>query len=149
MITFLVYFVLSQNLQKWQHWDCIHITDLGILIGNFDSGKAIFLPLWFYVKSILADFRRSKLPFSQFWRLWIVILWKKFIPQNDKIFQKFKIQSCSNGQNSSFWGFKMTKLVSRKIWVAEKIMKFPHCAFPIRLHRCVNWHLESQLLLYI
>ena len=36
----------------------------------------------------------------------------------------FKIHSCSNGQNGRFWGFKWTKLISRKIWVAEKFWNF-------------------------
>ena len=30
---------------------------------------AIFLPLWSYMKSILAGIRRSKIPFKQWWRI--------------------------------------------------------------------------------
>ena len=50
---------------------------------------------------------------------------KKFTLENVKSSQKFKIKSCSNGQNGSF--------------VAEKNLKFPHRKFPNRLARSVKY----------
>ena len=58
---------------------------------------------------------------------------KNFVLENVKSFQKFKIQSFSNGQNCSFWAFKMTKLDFTSNLSGRKILKFPHCVFPIRL----------------
>ena len=54
----------------------------------------------------------EKWSFSQFWRLWILIFifFGNFSLENVKKTQKFKIHSCSDGQNASFLGFKMTKI---------------------------------------
>ena len=82
---------------------------------------AFFLPLWFSVKSILAYFRVSKTAVRTILNALNFDFWKPSHLKNVKSFQKFKIQACSNGQNSSFWGLKMTKvdftynLGSRKI----------------------------------
>ena len=74
--------------------------------GNF----RIFLPLRFYVKSIFAKFKRSKLPFEQLWRLWILTLWK--------------VQNSELVKIAGFRASKWPKLISRKIWVREKSQYF-------------------------
>ena len=72
---------------------------------------AIFLPLWLYVKSILADFRRSKTGILlTIWESLAFDFWKNSILENVISFHKFKIHSYWNSQNGSFWGSKMTKI---------------------------------------
>ena len=72
---------------------------------------ALFLPLWFYVKSILADFRWSKaVALTIMKALNFEFSMKNLTLESIENSQKFKIQSCSNGQNGSFWDFKMTSI---------------------------------------
>ena len=85
---------------------------------------AIFLQLLYYMKSILAYFRRYKnchlnnLGGFEFWFLEKFHTWKcQKLPQ-------FKIQCCSNGQNGNFWGFKMTKIDFLLNLSGRKILKF-------------------------
>ena len=52
---------------------------------------------------------------------------KNFTLENVKSVQKFSIQSCSNGQNGSFGGLKMTKIEFPKILSSRKILIFSHC----------------------
>ena len=59
--------LFRMKLQKYEnHTRLIKFTDLSSLIGNFDCGYSTlwkfnnFLPLWFYMKSILAELRGSK-----------------------------------------------------------------------------------------
>ena len=86
---------------------------------------AIMLWLWFYVKSILADFRRSRTAVLTIMEALNFDFWKNFTLENVKSSQKFKIQSYSNGQNGSFLGAsKWPKLISHKIWPAEKSWNF-------------------------
>ena len=73
----------------------------------------IFLPLRFYVKSILTDFRSSKSA--------ILTILEAL---NAKNYQKIKIHSCSNSLNGSFLGFKMTKIDFTENSSGIKILKF-------------------------
>ena len=60
-------------------------TDLASLIGNAKCGTIrIFLPLRFYVKSILVLLKSQKLSFSPFDRLWISIFFFFWHFQNSK-----------------------------------------------------------------
>ena len=60
------------------------------LYGNF----RIFLSLWFYVKSILADFRRSKTAILTILEALNFDFWKNLTLEKVKDSQKFNIQSC-------------------------------------------------------
>ena len=63
---------------------------------------------------------------------------KHFTIVNVKSSQKFKIQSCSNGQNGNSWGFKMTEIdFTLNLSGGIKIL-FSHCVFPIGLPRSVS-----------
>ena len=90
--------------------------------GNF----RIFLPLKFYVKSILVNLKSQKLPYCSLEQPWIFNIWEFHTWRCQKRSQKFKIQSCSTGPNCSFLGLisKWPKLISRNIWVAEKSWNF-------------------------
>ena len=98
---------------------------------------AIFLPLRFYEKSILADIRKSKTASLIILMAWNFDFWNDFTPENVRRSQKYKILSCLKGQNGSFWGLKRPKLISRKNWVAEKSwdlqIVYSHFPIPIRL----------------
>ena len=72
---------------------------------------ANFLPDWFYVKSILADFRRSK----PFWWLWILIL---------LIILKFMASFYSKWQFLTLKNCHKSQLIRRKIWVTVKSWNF-------------------------
>ena len=89
------------SLMTWptciQVHDCI---DLARLIGIFNN-LTNFLQLWFFVKSILADFRRSKTAVLTILEAFWFALWRYFTLESVKSFQKFKLQSSSNGQNGS------------------------------------------------
>ena len=76
-------------------WNFLSTADLGSLIGfwqcKFHSVEylAIFLPLWFYVKSILAHFRRSK---TAVWTILKTLnsnFWKNYTLENVKSSPKF------------------------------------------------------------
>jgi len=62
------------------------------------------------VKSILANLGRSKKAIKTIWEALKFNVCENFTLRNVKKYQKIKIQSCSNGLNDSFWGFKMTKM---------------------------------------
>ena len=136
----------SQNMFVWFTFStsCIHFdflpyqfwvsTDLGSQIGNFDFGYsivcgifAIFLPIWFYVKSILVDFRRSKTAILTILKVLNFDFWKNFTLEIVKDSQKFKILSYSNSQKWQFLKLqspKWPKLFSRKNLTWRKILKF-------------------------
>ena len=79
---------------------------------------SIFLPLWFYVKSIVADFRRSKTAVLTILEAMTFDFWKNFMLENVKNSQKFnKLQMV---RIAVFGASKLPKLISRKIYVAEK-----------------------------
>ena len=61
-----------------------------------------------------------------------------FTLENVKNIQNLKIQSCSYGQNGSFWGSKMTKIDVTYILNSRKILKFPRYVFQIGLPRSVE-----------
>ena len=79
-----------------------------------------FLPLRFYVKLILADFRRSETAILTIFEALIFNFFETFIFENVKNSQKCKIQGCLNGQSRRFRGFNSQKLILRKILVAGK-----------------------------
>ena len=62
------------------------------------------------MKSILADFRRSKTAVLTILEDLTFKFWKNFTLENVTTSQKFEIQGCSNGQIGSFWDFKMHKI---------------------------------------
>ena len=70
------HFLASQNWHKLDFWLFCERDSLDVVTqcGNL----AIFLALWFYVKSNLAILRAQKLQFWSFRRLWILIF--KIIP---------------------------------------------------------------------
>ena len=86
-------------------------TDLGSLIWIFDcENLAIFQPLWFYVKINCGWFQKVKnCHFNNFGGFEFCFM-QSFTLENVKTYHKFRIQRCSNCQNGSFWGFKMTKI---------------------------------------
>ena len=92
-------------------------TDLGSLIGIFDSG---YSTVWKFSKVpctlILREVNFDGFQKIKNFRLTILVA------LNFDFWKKFKIQSCSNGQNGSFGASKWAKLVWRKIWVAEKYL---------------------------
>ena len=95
---------------------------------------AIFLALWFYVKSILADFRRSKTANLTILEALNFDFWKYFTLGFSKILKNWKSRAVQMVKMGVFRASKWPKLISRKIWVAKKI-RFPHRVshFPIRL----------------
>ena len=113
-------------------------TELSSPIGNFDCGNvAIFLPLWFYVKSILADFWRSKTAVLTILYPWILIFGKNSHLKCQK-FPKIENSELFKWSKWSFGALKWLKLISRKI------LKFSHCVFPIRLSRSVDLTFEKN-----
>ena len=115
-------------------------TDLGSLIGVLTMdilqcrNLAIFLPLLFYVKSILAAFRRSIIAVFTILKTEFPVLkefhtWKRQKILNPKLLKWSKRQ---------FWGFKMTNVNFTLNLSGRKFLKFPHCVFPIRIPRSVN-----------
>ena len=104
----------------------------------------IIMPLWFYVKSIFADFRRSKTAILTILKALNFVFWKNFILGNVKSSQNFNIRSYSNGQNGSYWCFKMTKIDFMWNLGGKKILKFPHFVFPNRLPKSVRVGLAEK-----
>ena len=83
----------------------------------------------------------QKLSFQPFLRLWIMIL-EKFSHLNlSKCPNNSKFRAAQMVKSVVFGASKWPKLISRKIWVAEKILKFSHSVFPIRLPRSVKFSL--------
>ena len=111
-------------------------TDLGSLIWIFDcrfsircGNLAIIQPFWFYVKSILADFRQSKTVILTILKALNFVFWKYFTLENVKKYLKLKFQSRSNGQKA------VLGLQNHKNWFyvkseRQKILKFPHFVIP-------------------
>ena len=109
-------------------WNFLSTADLGSLIGfwqcKFHSVEylAIFLPLWFYVKSILAHFRRSK---TAVWTILKTLnsnFWKNYTLENVKSSPKFI--AAQMAKLAVFGALKWPKLISRKVWAAEKSWNF-------------------------
>ena len=117
----------------------IDTTDLGSLIGNFDCE---YSTEWKFSKSP-ATLILHEINFSWFQKVKNAIstileasnfdFWKIFTLENVKTPQKFKFQSCSNGQSGSFWVFKITKIDFTQNLSSRKILKFLHWVFPIRM----------------
>ena len=120
-------------------------TVLGSRIGNTQYGNfRIFLPLQFYVKSIFVILKPQKL--HSIWTplnfefLGIFDIFKCAIPKESK----FKT---SEIVKKTLW--KSAKLISRKIRVAGKFLKFQEylqSELPIRLLRSVSISKKSHLL---
>ena len=104
-------------------------TDLDSLIGSTQCGSIRnFLPLRFYVKSILVILKPQKLPFWPIEQLWIL---------NFRIFLTFPSVKFPKNWNSKTpkllkWQFftlwNQPNLISRKIRVAGIFLQFAHCA---------------------
>ena len=77
---------------------------------------AIFLPFWFYVKSILDDFMRFKIAIVTILKALNLIFRK--IPK----FQNSELLKWSKWQFLTFWNHQ--KLISRKIRMARKFLPF-------------------------
>ena len=77
-----------------------------------------------------------------------MIFVKNFTLENVKITQKSNIQSCSNGQNSTFWGFKITKIDFTLNQSDRKIAYSPYTQskIKVKLPRSVfeNWFVSYQ-----
>ena len=117
--------------------------DLGSLIGNSDwichsvEDYPFFCHSDFMWNQFWMISDGQKLPFSQFQRLWILILEK---------FHYWKCQKFPNVQNSLL--FKWLKRQFLEIQNDQncfhvksellKILKFPHCVFPIKLPRSLH-----------
>ena len=82
---------------NWKFW--LDIPQFGSL--------AIFLILWFYLKSVLAVLWRLKTAVLTIFTALNFEFWKNSTLEDVKSFQKSIIQSCSNG---SFCSFKKTKI---------------------------------------
>ena len=86
-------------------------TDLGSQIGIFGCGNLkIFLPLWFYVKSILADFRRSKTVVLTILQALNFDFWKNLTLEMSKVPKNSIFKAAQLVQMAVFGGFKMTKI---------------------------------------
>ena len=90
------------------------ITDLGSLIGNFDSENSI---VWDFsnipatlilLKSIFDKFRGPKTAVLTILDTLNFDFWKNFTLQNVKISQKFKFRAAQMVRMADNWGFKMT-----------------------------------------
>ena len=79
----------------------------------------------------MADFSRPKSAILTILKALNLVL------ENVQSFQKFKIKNCSKSQNGSFCSFKMTRIDLTQNLSDRKILKFPHCVFPIRLARSI------------
>ena len=102
---------------------------------------ANFLPLWFHVKSNLADFRRSKTAvFNNFegFRFWSLEKFHTWIVKSVSKFSAAQMVTMA-GLGASKW----SKLISRKIWVVEKSWNFhivysqlscPYCVLNLKSH---------------
>ena len=92
-------FILRYFYKFW-----FRFTDLGSLIRNIHCENfRIFLPLRFYVKSILVLVKPKKLLFEPFEQLWILNLWNFFYFFECEIILRYKIQSLQIAQDGSFW----------------------------------------------
>ena len=97
----------------WHHKHTIVFTNL-----------AIFLPLWFYVKSVLTDFRRSKPVVLTVFEALNFDFWKKFTLINFQMSENLKFRAAQMVKFTDFGASKWPKLISLKIWVAEKSCNF-------------------------
>ena len=119
-----------------QSFQSTKITDLGNPIGIFDCGLCtllcsieIFLPFWFYVKSILAVLSRLNSA--------ILTILKAL---NFNFLGISHLKMSKNPKNSKIRAAQMFKMaVFNFLWVqnGRNILKFTHCVFPIRLPRSV------------
>ena len=64
-----------------------------VLLQSQCGNLRIFLPLWFYVKSILVILKPQKLPFWPFEQLWILNFWELLTFLSVKFFQKLKFKA--------------------------------------------------------
>ena len=99
---------------NWEFWMLI------FQYGNL----AIFLPLWFYVKSLLADFRRSKTTNATILRLLILIFFGISRFKMSNISKSAKLRPVHMVKMSVFWAYKWPNLIWRKISEAEKSWNF-------------------------
>ena len=112
----------------WEFWEEIlrrwrrcSITERTTQCGNL----AIFLSLWFYVKSILAEFRRSKNAILTILEALDFDFWKNLIIAICECHRFPKIQHSEllkqpKWQSLTLWN--QSKLISRKIRVAGEIL---------------------------
>ena len=101
-----------------------------------------FPAVWFYVKSILvdfSDFRRSKTAILTIFEALIFLEFHTWKCQTNPKVQKSELLKWSKWQ---FWGFNMTELISRKIWVAGYSKNFNTLSFQL-------WDFDSSLPLQI
>ena len=78
------------------------------------------------------------MPFLQFWRLWILLIWKvsAFRKCNDLSKSKFRASKCV--KKADFALLESLKLFSCIVWVAGNFWKFPHCASKIKFSILVD-----------
>ena len=88
--------------------------------GNF----RILLSLRFYVKSILGIVEVQKLLFLPFWGLWILLIWWIAAFKKCKNSKKSKFRAFKCVKMADFGLLESSKLISRKIWVIQKLWNF-------------------------
>ena len=112
--------------KKWinVNWLESQSMEISELICTQCGNLAISLPLRFYVKSILADFRRSKTAILfNLEALNIDFLEIAHLEMSPIVLIfKFRLLKWSKWQFLNLWS--PLKLISRKIWVAEKLLNF-------------------------
>ena len=119
----LLQFLLFMPMTKTYNSKCLrkkyvrHVsTDLGSLNGIFDCGNPHNTVRKFSnspATLILRDFHFGciqKVKNCLFNNFEGFVFWKKLSLENANSFQNFKLQRSLNGQNGSFWGFKMSKI---------------------------------------
>ena len=124
-------YLILRNLRIFTYFD--EITDLYSLIGNSQYGNfRIYLPLEFYVKSVLVILKPQKVPFLANW----AGLKFGFL---ETVCRHFQVWNFSKHQNSNppkllkrqFLTFRnQLKLISRKIRLAGKLLNFHTVEYP-------------------
>ena len=101
---------------NWKFWLWMEIPQCGNL--------AIFLGLWFHVKTILADFRRSIIAVLTILEALNFDSWKNFTLDNVKITKNSNLRTAQIVKMAVFGAPKWPKLILHEIWVSEKSRNF-------------------------
>ena len=112
---FTKYFFKSEQISRFSTL-CVFQTFYLIHCGNL----RIFLPVIFYVKSILDELEGQNCYFQHTWGSELT-LWRIFALLEGRNLHKNKTQSFWNCKMAVFKLLEPLKLISRKIWVAGKM----------------------------
>ena len=100
-------------------------TDLGSLIGNYLCGNLrTFLPLWFYVKSIMVILKPLKLPIWPFRQLLILYFCSLLIFQAWNFSKNTTLVAAQMVKMAVLDASKWPKLISRKIRAPGKLPNY-------------------------